>query len=59
MKHDGHPACIDFFYVWNDYLILNNLMWGNWAEAFHGAEIANMDAKGMMEEAQKVGPAAR
>ena len=48
-----------FFYVRNDYLILNNLMWGNLAEAFRGAEIANMDAKGMMEEAQKVGPAAR
>jgi len=43
------------FYSLNDYLIINNLMWGNKKEAIDGYKIAYNDAQGIMKEALQMG----
>ena len=44
-----------WFYCRNDYIIINNLLWGNWDKLEKGMQIVVDDAKGVMKEADEIG----
>lgn len=44
-----------WFYCRNDYIIINDLLWGNWDKLEKGMQIVVDDAKGVMKEADEIG----